>query len=89
VGLLKRNVRLESGLIAPTVYYNISSFQGNKENVTYHVYAYASRESYFTGFPLLFMRSYNFPLTSSDIIGNGYYHLKETEEFKDAEDVID
>lgn len=89
MGLLKRNVQMENGLVAPTVYYNISSFQGNKENVTYNVYAYASRESYLTGFPLLFMRSYNFPFTSGDIIVNGYNHLKEKEEFKDAEDVID
>lgn len=80
---------MDNGLVAPTVYYNISSFQGNKENVTYNVYAYASQESYLTGFPLLFMRSYNFPFTSGDIIVSGYNHLKETEEFKDAEDVID
>lgn len=89
MGLLKRNVQLESGLIAPTVYYKISSFVGNKDSVTYIVNAYASKESSDTGFPVLFTRSQSFPYTSSDLITSGYIRLKEKDEFKEAEDVLE
>ncbi|MEK4827817.1 hypothetical protein NSS71_25325 [Niallia sp. FSL W8-0951] len=89
MGLLKRNVQLENGLIAQTVYYKISSFIGNKDNVTYNVNAYASKESADVGFPVLFTRSHSFQYTSSDLITSGYVHLKEIDEFKDAEIVLE
>ena len=89
MGLLNRNVRLDNGLLAAEVYYNISEYKGTKNTITYTVNAYANYQASQSGYPVLFRKTYSFERPVSDILVEGYILLKTTTDFSNAEDVIE
>jgi hypothetical protein len=91
MALLKQNETLSNGIVAPTVYYRIKKFHGEKTRIYFELIPYLSQESYANGIQSLGTgKIYNFEPSVSDgatnFIKQSYIYLKTLDEFKNSTD---